>query len=175
LARKALKIDIDTQIADSDLAFLKHRACILRAGGSSTSQIGTTLGVTKRMVRRWFEDEAMQKMVAEIRKDITSGAIQAITNNLIEAAELLMQNARAAYKEGAFSDSIRAAAEVLDRGGLSKVNKSESKVKSEQEHTFTGTEEFFDKFQALPVDTQREIAEHMAEVESLVEKAHHTG
>lgn len=175
MPRKPVKLDIDSKIAEADLLWLKQRAVILRAGGSSASQIGNTLSVTKRMVRRWFEDEEMQKQVALIRSDIAAGAIAHIENSLIEAAELMMKNARAAYKAGAYSDSIRAAAEVLDRGGISKVNKSESRVKEEHEHKFTGTEEFFDTFSALPLETQREIADLMQEVEQKVTAAKGTG
>lgn len=168
MSRKTARIDIDTEITEADLAWLKHRAVILRAGGLTSSQIAGKLNVTKRMVRRWFEDKEMQTKLAEVRNDIADGAIQHLKDSLIEAAELLMANARRAYSLDAFSDSIRAAAEVLDRGGLAKVNKSESKVTKNEKTTFEGTEEFFDKFSTLPMENQRKIADLMAEVEGLV-------
>lgn len=168
--RKERKIENEADLDAATIQWKKDYAVIMKASDHSYSYMSNVLGVTTRMVRGWFEkDEDMRDRVAVVQQDMSAGALKLLNMASVEAAQIILQSARGALSQGMWKEARDSAAEVLDRTGLSKVNKSDSKVTKVVEHETS--EGFFDKFQALPHETQVQIAQLMGEVEDLVQAA----
>lgn len=169
--RKMRKIENESDLDQATLQWKKDYAVFLKAGDHSYRYISDVLGVTTSMVKNWFQDDELRQRVVEVQADMIDGALKLLKRYSIEAVELLMTVARNANSVGDYSDAIKAVEGVLDRAGLSKVNKSESTVTKEDRHIHDTTEGFFDKFESLPHETQAKIADLMGEVEQLVTSA----
>lgn len=169
--RKTRKVENEAGLDAATLQWKKDYAVFLKASDHSYRYMSDVLGVTARMVRGWFEDDEMKNRVVAVQNDMIDGAMALLKRYSIEAVELLMTIARNANSGGDYSEAIKAVEGVLDRGGLSRVNKSESKLTKEERHTHDTAEGFFDRFESLPHDTQVKIAELMDQVEQLVDSA----
>lgn len=169
--RKTRKVEDENDLDAATLQWKKDYAVFLKAGDHSYRYMSDVLGVTTRMVRGWFEDDEMKNRVVEVQNDMIDGAVKLLKRYSIEAVELLMTIARNANSRGDYSEAIKAVEGVLDRAGLAKVNKSESKLTKEERVTHDTAEGFFDKFESLPVETQKQIADLMGRVEELVQEA----
>lgn len=168
--RKERKCEDESLLDPDELAFKKSYACILKASDESYRYISDAVRVKSSIVKKWFEDEAMQKHVEQVRKDLIDNAIEVGKLKSVKMMELLSDVAEKARAARDWGDAIRAAEAVLDRVGLSKVNKSESKV-TRPPAEGEGLDKFFDRFEALPLDTQRRVADLMGEVDELTKEA----
>lgn len=170
--RRTAKIDSDDQVDPGTLQWKKSQAILLKAADNSYAYISKHLGVTKRLVKYWFEsDPTMHERVEVVRKDMTDGALKMLKSASVEAVDIILQSARGALRDRQWKEAREGAETVLDRTGLSKVNKSESKVTKTDRTEHDVSEDFFDKFESLPIETQRRVAEMMAEVQELVTAA----
>lgn len=169
--RKDRKFESEDQMDADTLAWKKDYAAFLKAGDHSYRKISNILGVTGRMVKTWFEDPTMQARVNVVREDMADGAMKLLKLASVEAAQILLDSARGALSQGMWKEARDGAESVLDRNGISKVNKSESKVTKTERTEHDAADGFFDKFEALPHETQVRIASLMAEVEEIVTEA----
>lgn len=169
--RKERKLEHEDQMDAATLAWKKDYAVFLKAADHSYRKISKILGVTSRMVKTWFEDPKMQERVNVVRADMVDGAMKVLKLASVEAAQILLDSARGALSQGMWKEAREGAESVLDRNGVSKVNKSESKVTKTDRVEHDTAEGFFDKFEALPHETQVAIANLMGQVESLVADA----
>jgi hypothetical protein len=173
-SRKARKIDDETQLDADALSFKKAYAVFLKASDFPYSYISDNLGVTRGLVKRWFEDEKMQENVREVQDDILNGAYNYIKTYAIEAVEGIAEVGR---KSPDWKVSLQAWSDLLDRMGLTKVNKSESvQTRTDEQIVTLGVdEEMLEKIEALPEETQDKIAELTTELQALVEDARGKG
>lgn len=168
---KTRKIENEADLDAATLQWKRDYAVFLKAGDHSYRYMSDVLGVTTRMVRGWFEDEEMLQRVAQVQADMADGALKLLRRYSIEAVELLMRVARKAEKAGDWGDAIKAVEGVLDRTGLSKVNKSESKVTKTEKREVEGFESDFARFQQLSVEDQRQVADLMEEAQSILARS----
>ena len=166
--RKVRKTESVRDLDPSDLEWLKTRAVYLKATGLSYRKISDVLRVTTSIVKTWFQDEEMHKRVEVLREDTIQGAISFISDAQIELAHLLLSVARDPERG---SDQLKAILEGLGMGGITKVNKSESKTTSETKETHELSPEMFERLEGLPLDTQKKLAEMAGEMSGLLEDA----
>lgn len=144
-----------------ELSCAKLSAVYLKAAGFSHAYIGEAVGVSKDTVTRWFSDAEMQRQYEEVHNDYVDGAVKLLKTYALEAVEMLMELARSATDERV---ALNAITEVLDRTGLSKVNKSESAVVTEskvkEEVSLTDPQGIVAKMRAAPPEVQAKMAEH---------------
>lgn len=148
-------------------------ACFLKAADFSHTYIGEALGVSRGVVKGWFEDNPeMREKVAKIQKDYIDGAVKLLKTYAIELVEMLVEIARSDVDP---ATRIKAITEALDRMGMSKVNKSESVVSGTQksEVELVDKSGMIEKLKDAPPEVQAQVAEHMEQVLALT--AEHTG
>lgn len=158
----------ESALNEVELACAKLSACYLKAADFSYTYIGEALGVSKDTVRRWFADPEMHKIVEGIHADYVQGAVRLLKTYAIEAIEIVMEIARATDDDGV---ALKAALEVLDRLGISKVNKSESVVAStmRDEVAITDPDGFLEKMRDMAPEKQAEIAAKLEEAFQLAD------
>lgn len=139
----------------------KMTACLLKATDFSYGYIAEAVGMSKETVRRWFANEpAMAKNVEEIQQHFQDGAVKLLKTYAIEAVEMLMELARSTEDDKV---ALQAITEVLDRIGLSKVNKSESiaAVTKNEKVDITDSTGLLERLRNAPPEAQAKAAEHM--------------
>ena len=166
--RKQRKVTNEDELDALALAWKKHYAVFLKAADYSYGYISDALGVTRSIVKHWFEDDEMRGLVKQVQEDTIDGAIKFLKRSSIELVELLLDVARS---ETDAAVRLRAILEGLDRIGMAKVNKSESKVLNEDKQTHEFSPDFFEKLEGMPLETQQQLAGMAEEMESLMRSA----
>lgn len=168
-ARKSKKCTDLSDLTTAEVEWAKMYSATLKASGWSWRYISDTVNIQTSIVKEWADDPAWQAMLEKVAGDIVDGAIEHLNRHMIDLMEMLLELARTATDEAV---KLRAIESGLDRGGLSKVNKSESKVVTGTQHDLS--DDFFSKLEALPLDTQKRVAELTAELDTLVSEARGT-
>lgn len=168
-ARKSKKCTDLTQLTTHEVEWAKMYSATLKAVGWSWRYISDTVNIQTSIVKEWVDDPEWQTMLEKVAGDIVDGAIEHLNRHMIDLMEMLLELARTASDE---SVRLRAIESGLDRGGLSKVNKSESKVVTAAKHDLS--DDFFSRLEGLPLETQKQVAELAAELETLVSEARGT-
>jgi len=159
LVRKAIK----GNFTERETALAKEAACLLSAAGFSEAYIAEALGTTRGVVNGWFKnDEALADRVLQIKDEITVSAVKLIRSYMLEGVEMLMEIARTTTDEKLAASVIQ---DLLDRGGVSKVNKSESvsaqTVREEKEVHITDKGGLVEALREASPEAQLAAAEHL--------------
>lgn len=125
--RKEQGIRGDQVLSAIERRVFQMTACYLKAQGYSYTYMADAFGVSPSTVKNWFLDEELNlaASVEKISKDFTQGAIKLGKTYLIEIIETLMEIFRTTSDEAI---ATKIGFEMLDRFGITKVNKSESAV-----------------------------------------------
>lgn len=169
--RKQRKLETIDDLGAAEIVWMKDRACFLKAMGLSYRKISDQIGVTTVVVRGWFDDTELRDRVTTLQTDMVESAKKLAEQYSLEAMQILMSTARTAIARENFGDAIRASEGILDRVGLAKVNKSESKVTKETREEHDLSSGLFERLESLPIETQQELARLSAEMDALVQAA----
>lgn len=164
----------EASFSDQELAWRKETACLLSAANFSEAYIADALGTTRGVVNGWFKnDDRMHPRVLQIKDEMTSGALKLLRSYLLEAVEMLMDLARSTDDEVL---AARILQDFLDRGGISKVNKSESvsaqEIRQTSEVDIVDKSGLIDSLREAAPEVQMKAAEKMEELLALA--AEHT-
>ncbi len=170
--KKYVKIASESQMDDSDIVYSKSYSVLLRAAGYSVSYISDNLQIQQVVIKKWFAEESTKKQLAKIQKDMAEAAVDLLRGYAVEGVEMLMEIARTTIDHKV---AIQAITEVLDRGGVTKVNKSESTTTQKKLHEHEISDEFFEKLEGLPLETQTRLAEMAKEMEEMISEAKGSG
>jgi hypothetical protein len=147
----------------------REMACHYKASDFSYSVIAEHLGVTRDIVKKWFQEPEMQARCAKIVEDMVGAAVKFGQLGSFEMLEIIAGHARESDDE---KISLQAACEYLDRVGLTKVNKSESKsastIKEERELNLVDKSGIIDALaEGAPPEVLHRAAELMDELFAL--------
>lgn len=167
--RKSRKITELSELTNSELSFSRAYAATLKAVGYSWRYISDTLNIQTSLVKSWADDDDWQQMVAKVSTDIVSGAVTHLERQAVELTEMLVELARRTTDDAV---KLRAIEAGLDRVGMSKVNKSESKVTKDEHtrHEHAMNDEFLQRLEGMPVETQTAVAQLAAQMDELLAK-----
>ena len=165
VVRGALPPDIE--------AARRIQAAYLRAGDYSFDYIAEAVGMSATVVRKWFDDPEMDKLVAKIIEDQVDGAQALLKSYSIELIEELVNIVRTSDDMETRRKAIN---DALDRIGLAKVNKSQSVVETNNTDRsvvdITDKTGLVEKLRDAPPEVQAKAAEHMEQLLAIA--AEHT-
>jgi hypothetical protein len=173
--KRERKVTSEAALTEFEREVKREVACYLKAIDFSYNYIADSLGISTNVVKKWFQEEEMQARHQEILTDIVSGAIKLLKSYALEIIESLMTIFRTTNDEKLAKEI---GFELLDRLGISKVNKSESKMAQEiretHEHNIDITDKtgFMQAMEHAPPEVQAQVAEHFEAALSLA--AEHT-
>lgn len=165
--RAAHRIVNVNSMTETERAVKKEGACFLKAADFSYKYIARALGISPSAVRKWFdEDEQMRLRVVAIQKDYVDGGILLLKTYAIELVEMLVEIARSDIDP---KTRIQAITEALDRMGMSKVNKSDSKVTKTEHHEVDLTDKsgLVEAMKDAPPEVQQKMAQKLEELTAL--------
>lgn len=157
----------DTDLDDFEREIKQTLCCYFKAQDFSYSYMAEALEVSPHTVKKWFADnEWMREKVIEIRADLVGGAVKYMKTYVLEIIEGLMHIFRTTDSE---SIAKEIGFEMLDRLGISKVNKSESAVAKtlREEHDITDKTGLLALAKNAPPHVQAAMAQRMEEILAL--------
>lgn len=145
--------------APGELEFKQDMMIILKVAGYTHQQIGASIGEHKDTINEWFKSPDIAAKYLKVTKTLTDSARRLLETFTIEAIQSIVDIMRDTP-----DDKIRldAAKEILDRGGLPKASRTETKT--EATTTFGVDDEQMAALRELPPDLQEEAAQMMEEV-----------
>jgi hypothetical protein len=132
--RAVRRVSAEQSLHQFEREIKREMACHYKASDFSYGDIADALGLTRDIIKKWFQEPEMQARCAKIVEDMVGSAVKFGQLASFEMLEIIADVARSADDD---KTAIQAACEYLDRIGLTKVNKSESKsastIKEERE------------------------------------------
>jgi hypothetical protein len=164
--RKTLKICDEADLSPQEREWKITYAIFLKASEYSDAYISDTIRVQRKIVKEWFADPAVQANLIEVQADIVGNTIRRVKDIMGWAWEALHEFARS---EPDHKLRLQAILEILDRGGLTKVNKSErAEPVGPSVYIDTHTIEEIEK---LPLETQKKLARMGEEMQEMMVSA----
>jgi predicted transcriptional regulator len=162
----------ETKLADFEREVKREMACHFKASDYTYNEIARRLGLGVNTIKKWFQEEEMQKRCAEIVKDMVGSTMNYARLNAFEMLDIIADVARTAEDD---KTAITAACEYLDRIGMTKINKSESLSTQtvKNQHEIVDRTGLLDALsENAPPEVLHEVAEKLDQAFSLV--AEHT-
>lgn len=163
--RKSAKVTNLDDLTAQELTFARAYSATLKATGWSWRYMSDTLNIQGSLIKAWADDPDWQAMVAKVADDIVTGGIDHLNRHTVDLVEMLLELARKTTDDAV---KLRAIEGGLDRVGLSKVNKSESRVTNTEKAEVAFDDGFMARLAGMPVEVQTKVAEMMSEVDKLL-------
>jgi len=159
--KKGYKINVHTRrnfTTPDEEDLVKDMVAVLKLVNYSNVQIATIVGVSKGQVERYLKEPRVQKMITMLRGRLPQAAVELMQSYLIEAVQWIVDVGRTSKDEAII---LRAASEILDRGGIPKLSRNET-VKPGgplDKIDRSGHESVFTKFDKLDDEAKEEAAQ----------------
>lgn len=164
---KIKKTSNESDLDPQTIQFKKLQVAFLRASDFPVHYISDNVRVSGGLIRKWLKEEEVQAHIEDVRSEILDGAVNYMKTYAIEAVEGIAEIARHC---GEAKVALQAWTELLDRVGVTKVNKSESYV-TKDEQVSLNADDLMDQLEALPLETQHRIAEMSEQIQQMIEEA----
>lgn len=144
-----------------ELEFKKDMMIILKVAGYSHTQVAAAMGEGLSTIQAWGQDPDVAAKYLKVTQELTSAARRLLETYTIEAIQTIADLMRDSADE---SIILKAATEILDRGGLPKVSRSEQKQERQDTHIFGTDDDTTEALRALSPELQEQAAQMMDEL-----------
>jgi hypothetical protein len=165
--RNSKRLNIRRKLLPGERKHVEEQIAILRISGYNNTQIAKVTGVSRGQVKEILEDAGVIELVNELRLVLTKAASNLLEHSLIEAVQALVNVMRTSTDE---QNVIKAAGEILDRGGLPKLSRQEQRREVETRTTFTD-DGIVDALRMLPPEQQEEAAQMIEGLQKMLNRA----
>lgn len=132
----------------------------------SYTDIAAQIGETKSKVKQWFiDDPYVREQYEWLLHNITEGTVQYLQTYTMEAVATMVSLMR----WGSEKYMLEAAKEILDRGGVAKLTRSE--VTTNKNETHSWDDSLVERLRELPEDRQEEAAQLIEGIEKFLDEA----
>jgi hypothetical protein len=147
--------------------FVLDQVIILKLVNYSNSQIAKFVGISRGQIKEILAQPDVAERLVALRAALTDGTLNLIQTFMIEAVMSIVHVMRLSEDDAVI---LKAAADLLDRGGVPKSSRSESQghVVNENRTVFTADEEMMQRLQSLPPEKQEEAAQMIENLEAFL-------
>jgi hypothetical protein len=167
--RRRYKVDVhkQTRLLAGEIPHVKQMLVVLQLAGYNHTQKARIVGISRDQVREYLADPAVEEMLVILRERIPDAALELLQGYMIEAVQAIVDVMR---RSGDDKTVIQAAADLLDRGGLPKLSKSEKHQTLEEKTTITDDGIVAALREASP-EVQEQAAQLIEQLEGLLVQA----
>ena len=165
--RNSKVVNIRRKLLPGEKKHVEEQIAVLRIAGYNNTQISKVTGVSRGQVKEILEDPGVNELVNELRLTLTKAAANLLEHSLVEAVQALVNILRSSKDE---QNIIKAAGEILDRGGLPKLSRQESRREIETKTTFSD-DGIVDAIRMLPPEQQEEAAQMIEGLQKMLTDA----
>lgn len=150
-----------------ELIHKKQLAVVLRVAGYDLNSIGASVNESLSTIESWFREGEVKDNYNYMLQHLVEGAVTLLRTYTIEAIQTIAEIMQNTEDE---KIALDAAKEILDRGGIPKISKSEAHTISEKKTTFTD-DGIVDKLRELPPEYAEEAAQMVEKLEGMLSEA----
>ena len=167
--RRRYKVDVSrsTKLIPAEIPHVKQMIVVLQLAGYNHTQKARIVGISVDQVREMLKDPAVEEMLVMLRERIPEAALELLQGYMIEGVQAIVDVMRRSQDDATV---IRAAADLLDRGGIPKLSKSERLQTNEEKTTITD-DGIVDALREASPEVQEQAAQLIEQLEGLLKTA----
>lgn len=165
--RRKYKVDTKSKkrLLDAEIPYVKDMVVLLKVAGYSRTQIAQVVGISRGQVAGFLEDPEVEKKLLDLRERLPAAAKELMQGYMIEAVQAVVDVMRSTDDDQV---RLKAAADVLDRGGMPKASRQEKTVEETQNHNVSFDTDFMELIRQAPPEIQEQAASMIEGLEALL-------
>lgn len=132
--RHKVNVNVRRKMLPGEVEHVEDMVVILALAGYSRTQSAQVVGISRGQVREILERPHVTEKLVLLRQKLPAAALELLHGYMIEAVITIAEVMRTSKDD---KYTLMAAAEILDRGGVSKVTRQERKTTEETQLTVT--------------------------------------
>jgi hypothetical protein len=165
--RRKYKVRKHVKLLPSEVPHVEQMIVVLKLASYSQVQIAKIIGISREQVREILDKPAVQEEINILRAKLPAAATELLQDFMIEAVMTYVDVMRTAEND---KTRIEAANEILDRGGIPKVSRSERHNINDERTTITD-DGIVERLRDAPIEVQEKAAQLIEGLESLLAEA----
>src|SRR5262245_30512192 len=142
---------------------------LLTLAGYSKIQIAKIVGISRGQVLALTQRPEIAERIEFLRASLPQAALELLHGYMIEAVQVIADVMRTTMHDDI---ALKAAGEILDRGGVAKASRTESNVHTTSENRVTfSNDAMVEALRQLPPEKQEEAAQMVEQVEEFLNRA----
>ena len=168
--RRKYKTNTKTRakLLPAEIPHVKDMVAILKVAGYNRTQIAKSVGISRGQVAEFLDDPAVAKKIEELRTILPAAALDLMQGYMVEAVQAVVDVMRTS-EDGTVV--LKAAAEVLDRGGMAKTTRQERTNQNENREVLEFGGEFVESLRNASPEIQEQAAKMIEELENLLKSS----
>ena len=166
--RRRYKTDLTKRkrYAPGEEDFIFDMAIVLTLAGFSRTQIARTVGISKGQIKKILEMPNVAERIVQLRKSLPQASLDLIHSYMIEAVQAIVDVMRTSKRDEMV---LKAAGDILDRGGAAKASRTEHDVHqvNESRNTFS-SDGMVEAIRQLPPEAQEQAAQMIENLEEFL-------
>jgi hypothetical protein len=165
--RYKTKMNVKSTILPGEKEHVKDMVIVLKLSRYSNNQIGSVVGVSRNQVKGILEETDVAERLQSLQENLPGAALELLQGYSIEAVQAIADVLRSSQDDGMI---LKAASEILDRTGVSKVSRSEASVHNvnESKTTIGADADMLEQLRSLPPEKQEEAAQMIEGLENFL-------
>lgn len=146
--------------------FLFDMVMVLTLAGYSRTQMARAIGISKGQVKELLENPQVSEKIEKLKNGLPEAALSLIQGLMIEAVMAIADVMRTTDRDEMV---LKAAGDILDRGGAAKASRTEVNAHTTNENRTTfDAASMVDEIRKLPPEKQEEAAQMIENVEKFL-------
>lgn len=169
--RRRYKVDLSKRrkFIPGEEAYVGVQVAVLKISGYSNTQIGKVIGLSRGQVKEFLKQPDVSELILNLRASLPTAAIELLQSYMVEAITTLVDVMRTEQDNTLV---LKAAGEILDRGGVPKASRQERENVNREEFNINVSDGgMVDALRQLPPEKQEEAAQMMEKLESMLADA----
>jgi hypothetical protein len=155
------------KLLDVEIPHVKTMVGILKVAGYNRTQIAKVIGISRGQVTEFLETKEVEKLIVDLREGLPLAALDLMHGYMIEAVQAIVDVMRTSDDGGVV---LKAAAEVLDRGGMPKQSRQERVNENTNTEVLEFGGEFVEMLRQASPEIQEQAAKMIEDLETLLKQ-----
>jgi hypothetical protein len=164
--RRKYKIDTSRRrkLLPAEVPYVESMVALLKVAGYSQIQISKVVGISRLQVRDMLLQPGVIETIVMLREGLPAAALELMQGYMVEAVQTIVDVMRTSEDE---SLVLKAAAEILDRGGAPKASRQDRHNLNEARTTFAD-DGIVDRLRQASPEVQEEAAQLIEKLEFML-------
>lgn len=168
--RRKYKVNTKTtrKLLDVEIPHVKNMVAMLKVAGYNRTQISKVVGISRGQVAEFLDMEDVQSTITELRERLPGAALELMQGYMLEAVQAVVDVMRTS-EDGQVV--LKAAAEVLDRGGMPKMSRQERSEETTQKSVVEFGGDFVESLRSASPEVQEKVASLIEQAENILKES----
>jgi hypothetical protein len=167
--KRRYKIDVEhsKKLLPGEVEGVKDMVVVLKVAGYNRIQISKVIGISRQQVADFLAESDVADRIITLRDRIPAAAVELMQGFMVEAVMAIVDVMRATSDDALV---LKAAGDILDRGGAPKQSRKENINETYEQHTVSMDTDFMELIRTAPPEVQEQAAQMIEGLENLLKE-----